>query len=267
MIVKLEINDTALFEKCVDLMYDHVHLMKLDKLEDLTYLLGKTQKFVNKDLVIKIKERFNQLINQFSDTEIVQSLHIISALSLIEKNMQLKSIYFEPLDLVYERMFPIFNSSLLSRMKSKYISSLVSALRRSQFFDEAVLNALIGESIKREVLEFSQSDKDSFRNSSKLSKINSQFERSEKFSFEPMTIPHLTQIFFSLASFNYREPNFINYFINLLTVVQESKDPEKYISYPLFSRLLWSICVICNDQEIEKLLPLMEHFYKKSKTI
>lgn len=123
--------------------------MKLDKLEDLTYLLGKIHKFVNKDLVIRIKERFNQLINQFSDTEIIQSLHIISALSLIEKNMQLKSIYFEPLDIVYERIFPVFNSAMLGRLKSKFLSSLASALRRSQYFDEAVINALIGESIKR----------------------------------------------------------------------------------------------------------------------
>ncbi len=162
--------------------------------------------------------------------------------------MQLKSIYFQPLDIVYERIFPIFNSSLLGRMRSKHISALASALRRSQFFDERLLNVLIGETIKREVQEFCESDEDSFKNSSQLNKINSNFERSGNFSFEPINIRQLTQIFFALANFNYREPNFTSYFINLLTVVQQSKDPEKYLSYPLFSRLLWSICVLCNDQ-------------------
>jgi len=54
---------------------------------------------------------------------------------MIEKNMRLISIYFEPLDSVYERIFPIFNSDLLSRLKSKYISTVASALRRSQYFD------------------------------------------------------------------------------------------------------------------------------------
>jgi hypothetical protein len=57
--------------------------------------------------------------------------------------MRLTSIYFEPLDLVYERIFPIFNLSLLSRLKSKYISTVASALRRSQYFDDSVLNAII----------------------------------------------------------------------------------------------------------------------------
>jgi hypothetical protein len=70
---------------------------------------------------------------------------------MIEKNMKLKSVYFEPLDIVYERIFPIFNSKLLGKLKSKYLLSLSSALRRSQYFDESVLNALMQESIKREV--------------------------------------------------------------------------------------------------------------------
>ena len=77
--------------------------------------------------------------------------------------MELKSIYFEPLDLVYERIFPIFDSGLLARLKPKYLSALASALKRSQYFDEAVLNGIVLESIKREVEEFEMQEEDGFR--------------------------------------------------------------------------------------------------------
>lgn len=43
-------------------------MMKLDKLENLSYLLGQSHKFVNKDFLLKLRNRFNQLINQFNDT-------------------------------------------------------------------------------------------------------------------------------------------------------------------------------------------------------
>lgn len=57
--------------------------------------------------------------------------------------MNLASIYFEPLDIVYERIFPVFDTATMKRIKSKYLSTVAATLRRAQYFDEAVLNALI----------------------------------------------------------------------------------------------------------------------------
>lgn len=117
--------------------------------------MGKSHKFVNKDFLLKIRNRFNQLINQFDDNTMIRALHILSSLSMIEKNMNLHSIYFEPLDLVYERMFPVFDGQLMRRIKSKYLSTIASTLKRSQYYDETLLNSLIAECMSREVFEFS----------------------------------------------------------------------------------------------------------------
>lgn len=126
--------------------------MNLLLLEEVTYLLGKSHKFVNKDFLLRVRNRFNQLINQFDDTSMLRALHILSSLSMIEKNMHLNAIYFEPLDLVYERMFPVFDGQLMKRMKSKYLATIASTLRRAQYFDESVLNSLIMECMERDVL-------------------------------------------------------------------------------------------------------------------
>lgn len=104
---------------------------------------------------MRVRNRFNQLINQFDDLTMIKALHILSSLSMIEKNMNLNSIYFEPLDLVYERMFPVFDGAFMKRIKSKYLSTIASTLRRAQFYDETILNSLINECMNREVYEFS----------------------------------------------------------------------------------------------------------------
>ncbi len=140
---KLEIHDTPMFEQCIDLLYGQIDRMSIIHLQLLTFLLGKSHKFINKDFLIKLRNRFNQLINQFDDATMIRALHIVSSFTMIEKNMQLVSIYFEPLDQIYERIFPTFNSAALSKLRSKYLSTVASALRRSQHFDESVLNALI----------------------------------------------------------------------------------------------------------------------------
>ncbi len=123
--------------------------MNLTQIELLTFLLGKSHKFINKDFLLKVRNRFSQLINQFDDAATLKVLHIVSSFSMIEKNMRLASIYFEPLDEIYDRIFPIFDSVALSRLRSKNLSTISSALRRSQFFDESVLNALVFEAMKR----------------------------------------------------------------------------------------------------------------------
>lgn len=146
---KLEINDTQLFEKCIDLLYDEIDRMNLLLLEEVSFLLGKSHKFVNKDFLVRISKRFNQLINQFDDATMIRALHILSSLSMIEKNMNLSSTYFEPLDIVYERMLPVFDGGLMKRIKSKYLSTIASTLRRSQYYDETILNSLITECMGR----------------------------------------------------------------------------------------------------------------------
>lgn len=146
---RLEINDTQLFEKCIDLLYEEIDRMSLLQLEELTFLLGKSHKFVNKDFLVRVRNRFNQLINQFDDLTMIKALHVLSSLSMIEKNMNLNSIYFEPLDLVYERMFPVFDGAFMKRIKSKYLSTIASTLKRAQFYDETILNSLIRECMDR----------------------------------------------------------------------------------------------------------------------
>ena len=80
---RLEINDTQLFEKCIDLLYEEVDRMSLLQLEELTFLLGKSHKFVNKDFLVRVRNRFNQLINQFDDLTMIKALHVLSSLSMI----------------------------------------------------------------------------------------------------------------------------------------------------------------------------------------
>lgn len=115
----------------------------------MSFLLGKSHKFVNKDFLVRVSKRFNQLINQFDDATMIRALHILSSLSMIEKNMNLSSTYFEPLDIVYERMLPVFDGGLMKRIKSKYLSTIASTLRRSQYYDETILNSLISECMGR----------------------------------------------------------------------------------------------------------------------
>lgn len=146
---KLEINDTQLFEKCIDLLYEEIDKMSLLLLEEVTFLLGKSHKFVNKDFLSRLSKRFNQLINQFDDVTMIRVLHILSSMSMIEKNMNLNSIYFEPLDQVYEKMLPVFDGALMKRIKSKYLSTIASTLKRAQYFDETILNSLIAECMGR----------------------------------------------------------------------------------------------------------------------
>ena len=73
---------------------------------------------------------------------------------MIEKNMQLTSVYFEPLDVVYERMFPFFNTINFTGYRSKYLVGIVSAMRRAQYFDEMLLRKIVKEFMKRGVVEF-----------------------------------------------------------------------------------------------------------------
>jgi len=59
----------------------------------------------------------------------------------------------------------------------------------------------------------------------------------------------------TIAVFNYQSPEFKKYVLSILKLIQNSK--EIIIPPFIFSKLLWSICVLFERSEVSELYPLI----------
>ena len=71
-------------------------MLSLIQIDELAQFLGRSHKFVNKDFFSKLIKRFMRITTgEVKDSsQAVRILHIISGLTMIEKNMGLSSIWF-----------------------------------------------------------------------------------------------------------------------------------------------------------------------------
>lgn len=76
---------------------------------------------------------------------------MLSNLSEIEVNLHSRAIFIDELDTLYELALPSLFATI-NAFDDRQLTQLVSALRRSKFYNETMLNQLVEAATKREII-------------------------------------------------------------------------------------------------------------------
>ena len=145
---------------------------------------------------------------------------VLSNLAEIETNLHSRSIYVDELDQLYEVAFPSLFENI-NGIDDRRLNQLTSALRRSKYFNETMLRRLMETALKRDILELMDESKNKGTALSLATFIN---------------------IVNTIAVFNFPISEFKQYVLSVLKIVALHK--EDLLSSGLFSRLVWSVCVL-----------------------
>jgi hypothetical protein len=228
-----KIDDAVIRETIIEMLYGEMDYLSEVQLMFLSSYLSLSRKYINKDFLVRLAQRITHLYKSGNLQEKIL-FAILSNISEIEVNLHTRSIYVDELDALYEVAFPSLFSTIKT-LDDRSLSQLTSALRRSKFYSEPMLTQLVDTAMQREIFELAE---------------------EQPASNKGLSLATFVNIVNTLAIFNHQVPEFKRYLLSILKLLTLHKND--LLTPHHFSRLLWSMCVLFEREELREAYPLIE---------